>query len=70
MPLLLFLGLLLTGFGAYGYVGRLYVRSGGSAGEGGSVFTLAWPLFMKYAPWLLSLGLPCLAGSIVWAVVG
>ena len=68
MPLLLLLGLVLTAFGGYGYLGHYYVRCGGTVGDGGSVYTLAWPIFMKSAPWTLGLGLPCLAAAAIWAL--
>lgn len=62
---LLFLALLFGGFGLFGLVGKLYVRSGGQVGEGGTVFTLAWPLFIRWVWPLIAIGVACLIGFAV-----
>jgi hypothetical protein len=56
MVALLSFGSLAVLFALYGYAGRFATWKGYRAGESGSMYTLAWPFYMRLAPHFLGLG--------------
>lgn len=56
MPALLTFGSLAVLVALYGYAGRFAASKGYRAGESGSMYTLAWPFYMRLAPYFLGFG--------------
>jgi len=70
MSTLLSLASLAALFAAYGYCGRLAVSKGYRAGESGSSFTLAWPFYIRVAPYFLVLAMALFGSAAIWASAG
>lgn len=61
---------LFLGLGLFGYLGRLWVRSGGSVGPfRNGLFGGAWPLLMPRAKWLSLVGLAFLIAAVLHALL-
>jgi hypothetical protein len=68
MPGLIFVGSIALILGLYGLLGKLYTRSGGTT-DRGSVYQIAWPLFMRWANHLLLVGATLLVVAGIIALV-
>lgn len=69
MTYLLVFGSLGVLFAAYGYLGRVAVAKGYRPGESGSLYTLAWPFYIRAAPYFLATGAALLLGAAVATLV-
>lgn len=56
-------------FGLYGALGRFFVSRGGSVGERGSAYQLAWPFFIRLSSYFLVLGGAVLVSGMIVALV-
>ena len=51
--------------GLYGALGKLFVSRGGTVGESGSAYQLAWPFFMRLSNPFLLVGAGLLLSALV-----